>query len=404
MKTVGIVAEYNPFHSGHEYQIAYAKNTLGADCCVVVMSGPFTQRGLPAIFDKYTRAESAIKCGADLVIELPVVYATASAETFAEGAIKTLQATGVVDTVLFGCESPDIKKIEKAADILLQEPDSYVHNLKNALATGASFPKARASALSAEGIRDIVDSPNNILSVEYVKALKKYHCSMIPAAMQRTGADYHDLHLDGTYASASAIRENIFTSTNLEFLSKVPLCLKNTYTHLMDCKYFLAPDDFSLPLMYSLLTHNTYECFSDCSRELSNKILHNSTRYESFLAFSDILKTKELSHTRITRVLNHIMLQIERDFFQECKVLTSAPYLRILGIRRSKEHLLGEIKKRGYAPMVTSPKAALEQLQSIDLEILQKDLFAAELYRNVLSCKSHQSLPNEFTRKFSPIS
>lgn len=404
MKTVGIVAEYNPFHSGHEYQISYAKKTLGADYCIVVMSGPFTQRGLPAIFDKYTRAESAIKCGADLVLELPAVYATASAEIFAEGAVKILQATGIVDTVLFGCETPDMSKIEKAADILLAEPVSYVDVLKESLANGESFPKARALALASQGITGIAEDPNNILAIEYVKAIKKYNYTLTPVGMQRLGAGYHDLDLNGVHASASGIREHIFSSSNTDFLSQIPDTLKDNYMKVFQNNCYLSPEDFSLPLLYALLTHSSFDEYSDCSKELSNKILRCVDLYESFDSFCGILKSKDIAHTRITRVLNHIMLQITKEFSEESRTLETAPYLRILSAKKTSEELFTAIKKGGYAPMVTSPKVALEQLHGIELEIFKKDLFSADLYRSILSQKTHQKLPNEFTRKFSLIS
>lgn len=407
MKIVGIIAEYNPFHSGHKYQIDYAKKELGADYCVVVMSGPFTQRGTPAIFDKYSRSSSAIKCGADLVLELPVVYATASAESFAEGAVRLLSSLGVVDTLLFGCENPDMPSIKNAASLLLEEPNSYTSALKEGLIKGYSFPKARALALSKAGISDIVASPNNILAVEYQKALIKLHSSIIPVGMQRIGADYHDLSLEGLYASASGIRNHIFSKRQLpnnRNEASIPLCLQKELDALIKNRLYLNVNDFSFPLHYALLSNENYSSFSDCSEDFSHRILHGLNNFESFDSFCALLKTKEITYTRISRILTHIMLGITQDFMQECQKISTPSYIRVLAGKKDCEPLFSEIKKRGHAPLVTSPKTLIHTLSGTDLQILKTDIFAADLYRCALTNKTQQIFPNEFTHKFSLFS
>ena len=215
---VGIVAEYNPFHLGHAYQLQYAKETLGADYCIVVMSGPFTQRGTPALFDKYTRASHALACGADLVLELPVIYATASAEAFALGAVSVLENTGIVDTLLFGCEADDITPLKEIASLLVSEQDDYKKALQAELANGKAFAEARAIALNHSEYASLINTPNNILAVEYLKALKRLNSSIEPIGLKRKGSGYHDETLQSPMASATAIRKAIFAKD--DFLSR----------------------------------------------------------------------------------------------------------------------------------------------------------------------------------------
>ena len=197
MRTVGIIAEYNPFHTGHEYHIRKARELSGADYVIVVMSPDFVQRGEPAVFDKYTRTRMALQGGADLVIELPVCYATGSAEYFAEGATALLDSLGTVNTLCFGGESDDISLFQNIADILIQEPKEYTDLLRSFLKQGMTYPQARCQALShylknqisdpsssallpdqcklpdLETVTDFLSTPNNILGIEYCKALKK---------------------------------------------------------------------------------------------------------------------------------------------------------------------------------------------------------------------------------------
>ena len=206
MKVVGIIAEYNPFHKGHAYQIRYAKERLGADYVIVAMSGPFTQRGTPALFDKYSRAGHALACGADLVLELPVVYATASAQIFATGGVALLQNAGLVDTLLFGSECPDLAALKNIADMLSEETPAYQALLRQALQEGSSYAAARAKALENPAYAKILAQPNNILAIEYLGALSRLDSSMTPLCLQRQGAGYHETSLDEDMASAYGIR------------------------------------------------------------------------------------------------------------------------------------------------------------------------------------------------------
>ena len=213
MKTAGIIAEYNPFHKGHEYQIRYTKEKLKADYVIVAMSGDYVQRGTPALISKHVRAEMALRCGADLVFEMPVSISTASAEAFAMGGVSLLDSLGVVDMLCFGSESGEISALRELAEILVEEPKEYKKLLKSFLSEGLTFPAARSQALTEyfknprnfngddfdgvltpllNEVTQILNTPNNILGIEYCKALLRLNSQSRPVTIRREGMGYHE--------------------------------------------------------------------------------------------------------------------------------------------------------------------------------------------------------------------
>ena len=273
MKTTGIIAEYNPFHKGHAYQLQKAKELTGADYMVIVMSGPFTQRGLPALVDKYTRTKMALENGADLVLELPVPYASGSAEAFAQGAVALLDSLGCIDTLCFGSESGDLKALISYAKLFEEEPEDYKSLLKYHLKQGLPFPAARSRAAeeclhytdhvcvcSREDAdcrqeSELLYHPNNILGIEYCRALLSRRSKIRPVTLRRVSSGYHDTAMDTEFASASAIREAILR----EGLSKsVEAQLPNASFQILKEALKACPpvqvDAFSSILLYRLLT------------------------------------------------------------------------------------------------------------------------------------------------------
>ena len=218
MKIVGLITEYNPFHNGHLYHIKESLRVTGADAAVVVMSGDYVQRGTPAIMPKRIRAEMALMCGAGAVFELPVCYATGSAELFALGAVSLLESLGIVDSICFGSECDDLPSMEQLAELLLEEPEAYQILLKDYLKQGMSFPRARQEAILSytedPRFAEILRNPNNILGIEYLKAIKKIGSRMEPYTIARRGAQYHDEELDSDYSSATAIRSLLAYSSS----------------------------------------------------------------------------------------------------------------------------------------------------------------------------------------------
>lgn len=404
MKIAGIIAEYNPFHKGHEYQITYTREHLGADYVIIAMSGDYVQRGTPALLPKHTRAEMALKCGADLVLELPVSVSTASAELFAKGGVQLLENLGVVDFLCFGSESGSVSELKSLAAILTEEPEEYKQVLKKHLSQGKTFPSARALALqeytktvscdSLKHAEEILLSPNNILGIEYCKALLQVKSCIEPCTLKREGAGYHDTSLFNQNPSASAIRKHFLSSENNlkdmeEALPKevFPVLLK-AFTE----NAFMTEEDLSLLLHYRLLEEQKPELFLDVSPELSRRICNTRNKYRSFSQFVSLLKTKEMTQTRIQRALLHLLLQIR-------ETPENIPFARVLGFRRESTPLLKEIKKRSSIPLVTKVSDAAKILAEPDKKLLSKTVFASNVYESILCSKTGKAFRHEFEKQ-----
>lgn len=413
MKTVGLITEYNPFHNGHAYHIEKAKMLTGADRVIVVMSGDFVQRGAPAVMPKHLRAESALLSGASLIIELPVCFATGSAEYFAQGSISLLNRLGCIDSICFGSECGDLHLLKEIAQILADEPIEYQTALKQALKEGASFPAARQEALNiySDKYSEILASPNNILGIEYLKALAKIHSKMEPFTIKRIGAGYHDMDIDGQFSSATAIRSDIYQLADVNSSSEslplthiqtqVPSSCHELMKKNYQTRYPVKADDFSLLLKAKLLseTAGSLSHYLDMSPELANRILRLRNDYLSFEQFCDLLKTKELTRSRISRSFIHVLLGITNDWLTAMKA--PAPYARILGFRRDHADLLGILKRTSDIPLITSPARAV--LADTAYQMLELDVYASDLYESVITDLYGTPFHNELTKQIIKI-
>lgn len=406
MKICGIVAEYNPFHNGHLYHLNEARRLSGADYTIVVMSGNFMQRGTPAMTDKYTRARAALSCGADLVVELPAFYATGSAEFFAAGAISLLDQLGAVTHLCFGSEYGNTNLLTKAAQIILEEPAVYKECLQKHLKKGATYPSARTAALLHTNpgfcaYADILHSPNNILGLEYIKAILKQKSTMVPLTVKRQGADYHDTLLKDSVSSATGIRKAIQDKTDiLQLQAHMP---PEAYAVLSDYLGQYEPvfsNDFSEILYYKLLSEcdKGFTTYADVSRELSDRICNNIYGYTDFESFCDLLKTKEITHSRISRCLTHILLDIKKeDLTEYMQELSVTPYARVLGFQKKSAPLLGEIHKQTTIPLITKLADAHRQLDVPALSMLKKEITINTIYNSIRTSKSRKSMVNEYS-------
>lgn len=413
MKTVGLITEYNPFHNGHAYHIEKAKMLTGADRVIVVMSGDFVQRGAPAVMPKHLRAESALLSGASLIIELPVCFATGSAEYFAQGSISLLNQLGCIDSICFGSECGNLHLLKEIAQILADEPIEYQAALKQALKEGASFPAARQEALNiySDKYSEILASPNNILGIEYLKALAKIHSKMEPFTIKRIGAGYHDMDIDGQFSSATAIRSDIYQLADVNSSSEslplthiqtqVPSSCHELMKKNYQTRYPVKADDFSLLLKAKLLseTAGSLSHYLDMSPELANRILRLRNDYLSFEQFCDLLKTKELTRSRISRSFIHVLLGITNDWLTAMKA--PAPYARILGFRRDHADLLGILKRTSGIPLITSPARAV--LADTAYQMLELDIYASNLYESVITDLYGTPFHNELTKQIIKI-
>lgn len=393
MKTVGIVAEYNPFHNGHAYHIEKAKEITGADCAVIIMSGNFVQRGTPAILDKYSRTKMALLGGADLIIELPTLFATASAELFALGAVLTLEKLHHIDFLCFGSEEGKLKPFWESASFLLEESISFKKNLSSFLRQGDSFPKARAKALNLEefegfacqnnnNLEWFLAQPNNILGIEYVKNLKKYHSSIQPITIQRKNVHYHDNDLHHFFSSASAIRTAITQNRLDESLSSVPQSCHSLLLEQYD-KYFpISLDDFSSHFYFLLQREMVaLSSFLDIKEELANRIQKLKNPSLPLSEFISVLKNKAFTYTTIQRGVLHYLLNIKKDFLEEVKLDEIVYYARILGMNEKGAAFLKEAKKTSEIPIIQRPARAYQVLSSLGKQVFDIDLRASELYQ-----------------------
>lgn len=423
MKVTGIVAEYNPFHKGHEYQINYCKKKMHSDYVIVVMSGDYVQRGTPALLPKHLRAEMALRCGADLVLEMPVSVSTASAEAFAMGGVSILDGLNVVDQLCFGSEYGEVSALQELASVLIKEPEEYRVLLKTFLSEGLSFPAARSQALIEyfknphhfEGddfdgiltpllnqIVQILNSPNNILGIEYCKALLRLNSKIKPVTLKRQGMGYHETTLNEQststsehFASASAIRNALKSDSEInEVLKEVPDEAVPLLKTAVKKKEFLLEDDFSLLLQYCLLneTPESLSGYADMSKDLAARIYNQINHFENFTQFTELLKTKELTYTRIQRSLLHTILKIKE---QPEKI----PYARVLGFRKSSSPLLKEIKQHATIPLITKAADATGILSADGQELWNTNLRASNIYESVLTQKTGHTFIHEYKKQ-----
>ncbi len=399
MKVAAVIAEYNPFHFGHAWQLQEIKRIYNIDICIVIMSGNYVQRGAPAIVDKFTRTKWALQYGADIVFELPSIFATAGAEQFAYGACMLLDKLGLIDILCFGSEFTDCNFIEKTAAFLLNPPSAYENHLKKLLQKGKSYAAAREEAfypflvkevdfqkLTQEQFHTIFSAPNTILGIEYCKALKKRNSLIRPVPLLRNG-NYHSTSLleqktvtlkennDSPSISASAIRNHLFSHFNS--LEPLYSFLPQTIFSDLSSLTFLHEDDFSLCLYYALLGKNAniLEKYYEISPDLAQRILHYFPQFQNFSSFTECLKTKNYAHARIRRALLHILLSIQKeDPFLDCC------FLRLLGLKKESSYFLRKIKEQTKLTIITKPSSYQKLLSGQDLFIFSKEITASQLY------------------------
>lgn len=413
MTAAGIIAEYNPFHKGHQYHLEQTKQQTGADCCAVVMSGDFVQRGTPAILDKYTRTRMALEGGADLVFELPCVYATASAELFSEAAVSFFETAGIVDSLCFGAEHASLPQLSLIARILQEEPAQYREFLSQGLKEGQSYPRAvygaltrfflESTAATASTIQQayllskLLSSPNNILGIEYLKALLRTGSSIRPCCIERKGSSYHSRALTDELCSATAIRSILEGDSQLTLLSRyvtpyVYECLTNAY----QVSFPIVSDDLSPLLDYCILSKKNPEDFADMTKELAQRMASLSPEPHTFEERADALKTKNITRTHINRALLHYILGITKEETASYKNGRLIPYVRILGFRQTALPLLTKLKKNCAVPIITKVADAKKLLPAASFQMFETDIRAAHLYRSLVYHKFHTLLPDEY--------
>lgn len=422
MNVTAVIAEYNPFHNGHLYQLETIRKDHQADYIIIILGGNFMQRGIPAIINKYERCRMALLNGADLVFELPVYFALGSAEYFAQGAVSLIDKLGVVDSLHFGSECGDISFLNICAQNTAFESDAYKASLNNYLRQGASFPAARSNALSDllsdPNVNHILSAPNNILGMEYIKALVQRNSPIKPLTLERKGAGYNsDFLLSDGFVSANAIRNALAGKTdNTNKMSNQTGCTSvHIKDHVPESVYamlkqtLLFTNDFSEILFYKMLClsgeKNVFANYYDIGKQLSHTLHNNLHCFTSFDDFALLCKTKNLTYSRICRGLMHILLDMTQENANALKYSDYTQYARLLGFTDHGRELLKHIKSNASIPIIAKPSSALKNLDGTALMSLQADIHAAVIYESIRQQKRQRqsnysqniSLQNELT-------
>lgn len=342
MRVLGIIAEYNPWHFGHRYQLEECMRLSGADYSVAVMNGHFTQRGEPALMDKWTRAEAAIRGGIDLVIEMPFWYGCNSAEFFAEGGVDILEKTGIVTHIGFGSENGDVSLLEKAAEILADEPEELSEAVKEKMSQGKSYPKSRMEAvelIAGKQVAGVLYDPNNILAVEYLKRMKRNGSRMIPVTVRRKGSAYND-ERPAEVSSAGGIRKMVLGDGTEKAGNYVP---EHVFRLMKEYRWKMTgPEDdvlFRL-LAYSILSGSVdASCLFSAGEGLENllaKYVRESTDAKELYMR---MKSRRYTYSRISRLGIHHLVNFRKD----CE---RPDYIRILGFGPGGRKLLKEMRRK----------------------------------------------------------
>ena len=411
MKAVGLVTEYNPFHNGHLYHLNKAMEITEADISVAVMSGDFVQRGEPAVLDKYTRTSMALNSGVNLVVELPVNYAVSSAESFATGALKVLDHIKA-DSIAFGSESGDIEGLSELAHILCDNEDMLYKEISKYTANGISYAAARQKTvekLTDKDTAEMLTSSNNILAVEYLKAIIKNKYAIKPYTIKRQGDSYNDTDIRSEYASATALRENLKAGNISEYIPvKVGLILSSNTN-------YIYPDDITEVLftrLLDILFASNYDKnvfienvmqYPDVSKEIAGRlyksVMDMITRTVpqgaeskdngafSFGSLCEHIKTKEVPLSRIKRALVRITLGLDKKHMEK---YANEPYIRVLGFDKKGQEYLSYIRKTVEVPLIT--KIADYK------EMLLDDIHAANIYNMIVAGKYGVKELGDFVR------
>ena len=410
-KILGIVAEYNPFHSGHLYQINKAKSICAADYVVVIMSGHFTQRGEAAIYDPYLRTEMALKAGVDAVYEMPAAFSTASAADFAFYAVTFLTLLNV-DYISFGVEDATLDELENLADILLNESEGFKNLIKEKLSKGYTYPLARKEAFLNElknfknfdetRIKSLLSTPNNILGLEYVYTIKKIGSHLRTVLIKRKGSDYHDKSIayNKEHSSATALRKYLSLHSELKELES---SLMPSSIEIIKKSKPLFADDFRGSIsrkLYDLLYNDVdLSIYSDISPNLSDRIYRLNKNYSDYEAMVASIKSKDYTFTRISRALCHILLNIKKSDTDIYK--NNIKYSKLLGFRRSSGNLLKLIKTRSKLINITKPADAKDILrdEKETYRLFMSEVYASYIYNSVYYDKYKTELKNSYSRE-----
>ena len=440
MKIAAIIAEYNPFHNGHFHQVQILKDRMGYDHVIAIMSPDFVQRGEPALFGMYDRARAAMAGGVDAVFLMPVCLATGSAEYFAEGGVGIAHALGAVDALCFGCETPDTALLHRVASIANEESPLFRGTLRRRLAEGVPFPAARAEAVrhvlqeqntSAIPAFEVPEAPNNILAVEYVRAILKLKSHLKPLPILREGSAYHDDRLAGLseetpiLPSAAAIRKavrnrlcehadtderNMKNALNLirsDLIRAIPQTSFDILMHALSEKRICSTQKYDLLMHFALLqfagrtVHGDVTASSvnagavqDMTPELAARIAGSIGEFQSTESYAAFLHTKNLTLSRVNRALLHVLLDIPQALPDAVRsrvpdgdeICLPGLYTQLIGFRREASGLIRELQQQARIPVIVKPASAGKLLSGAALQSFETDMYAQDIYNMIREC------------------
>lgn len=397
MKTALIVAEFNPYHNGHQYIAKMARKLTGADFVIALMSGDYVQRGAPAIVNRYARAGMALSSGIDMVVAFPTRYATCSAEEYASHALRIADSLGCVDFLFFGSECGDIDRMTEAARVLAFEPDDYKDRLRTYLKQGLSFPRARAHALTQ--FEDLLSSPNNILGVEYIKAILRGNYDIRPKTCRRIGADHGSTAVSDHYASATAIRELLCGHADRENRSRtassfIPADAYEVLKDEIENNRLVYENDLTLMLASVLWESKSPEelaKYLSVTDSLANAAWSSREKCLSFSGFAMLLKNRSLTYTHVSRALLHMALRLEEK--------DSSDFAHILGMRKEAGPLVSLMKESSRVPVIMRPARELENLTADARSLFDEEIRLSNFYNILAGHRSGQNIQNELSQR-----
>ena len=417
-----IISEYNPLHNGHVYHINETREALSPDAVVCVMSGNFTQRGSPTLVDKWARAEMALLSGVDLVVELHAVYATSSAEFFAHGALNVINAFNTGGFLSFGAESTDLELMFELEKLFEDESGEFKETIASNLKLG--FPFAKARALAAErcyyskhpenrgmvNITEFLKASNNILALEYVKAIKKTSSIIKPHTVKRTINSHNDSSMSGQISSATAIRKRIFEKVVIDdvVLESIPDCTeKILHNEILSGRGFVFDSDFFFPLLIILrrMKADDLELYPDASDGLAERIIAAAGESASYERLMEAAVTKRYPAARIRRILTHVLLNIKKNDLYEMEFLECCPYIKVLGFTNVGRDLLASVKKTALSPIITNYSSVkrindMRLQRFVDMEIRATDIYSA-MYKDPMQRKCGREFTHGIIMKSS---
>ena len=396
MKITGIITEYNPFHYGHLYHYQKSKEITDSNAAICIMNGNFTQRGLPAITDKWSRAKMALQAGVDLIIELPLVYGIRSANFFAEGAVTLLANTNLVDDFVFGSESGQINSLIKIAKFLNQNNEKFAAEIKKFIKSGYSYPKAREKAFKTffekEKLITALKNPNNILGIEYIRAVLKNNFNLEPLTIKRTSNNYHSTKVNGKFASGSALRQLIKNNEINKLKSLVPKSsFKILKKELNKNKIPVTKNNLGYPLLSKLRMSSPQKLqhYAEINNGLENRFFEAGLQSGNYQELIKNINTKSITQNRVQRNLLHILFGLTEKEFSEIDK-TGPAYLRVLAFNKNGEKILAKLKKKSDLPLITKISDYINEInfsatnpikKQLSYEIMADDIYSL-LYKS----------------------